>query len=158
METTRHFTSTVYVVRDGKTALHDHQRAGTWLPPGGHIDRDEVPRATARREVREETGLDVTLKPQRTDISTDRVTELPGPERFLLIDVHEYGNGSVAHQHLDFVYYGRLEEGQISPPDETLSAGDWTWFEPAELRSDERIDPDVAVQGLEAIETVPEMT
>lgn len=146
----------MYVVRDGKTALHDHQRVGTWLPPGGHIDRDELPRATARREVREETGLDVTLRSPPTDISTDRVRELPGPERFLLIDVHAYGDGSVAHQHLDFVYYGRLEAGQISPADESLSAADWTWFEPAALRTDDRIGADVAAQGLEAIECVPD--
>jgi 8-oxo-dGTP pyrophosphatase MutT (NUDIX family) len=154
VETTRHFTATVYVVRDGQTALHDHRRAGTWLPPGGHIERDEVPRATARREVLEETGLAVTLNGQTPEISTDRVTELPGPERFLIIDVHAYGDGSVAHQHLDFVYYGKLEDGEISPADDSLSAADWSWFDNDELRTDDRIDPDVAVQGLEAIEMV----
>ena len=33
METTRHFTATVYVVHEGATLLHDHKRLDLWLPP-----------------------------------------------------------------------------------------------------------------------------
>ncbi|MFO7833730.1 MAG: NUDIX hydrolase, partial [Halohasta sp.] len=40
METTRHFTSTVYIVHEGATALHHHDRLGIRVPPGGHVDRD----------------------------------------------------------------------------------------------------------------------
>lgn len=152
METTRHFCATVYVVRDGQIALHDHQRAGTWLPPGGHINRDELPRTAAQREVREETGLDVTLRKPETSISTDRVSERPAPERLLLVDVHHYRDDSVAHQHFDFVYYGRLGEGPIDPADEALTADDWAWFSRAELQRDDRIEPDVSEQAREAIE------
>ena len=61
METTRHFTATVYVVNDGATALHEHKRLGIHIPPGGHVDRDELPHEAALREVREETGLEATL-------------------------------------------------------------------------------------------------
>lgn len=156
METTRHFCATVYVVRDGQTALHEHQRAGTWLPPGGHINRDELPRSAAHREVREETGLDVTLREPETTVSTDRVCERPAPERLLLVDVHHYADDSVAHQHFDFVYYGVLEEGPIDPADEGLGAEDWAWFSPAELQEDDRIQPDVSKQGREAIAALSE--
>ena len=43
METTRHFTATVYVVNDGAVALHEHERLGIRVPPGGHVDRGELP-------------------------------------------------------------------------------------------------------------------
>ena len=42
METTRHFTATTYVVEGDAVALHEHERLGKWLPPGGHVDRDEL--------------------------------------------------------------------------------------------------------------------
>lgn len=32
---------------------------GCWNPPGGHIEADETPAHTARREVMEECGLDI---------------------------------------------------------------------------------------------------
>jgi 8-oxo-dGTP diphosphatase len=35
---------------------------GYWSPPGGHIEPGETAREAARREVREETGLDVALQ------------------------------------------------------------------------------------------------
>jgi 8-oxo-dGTP pyrophosphatase MutT (NUDIX family) len=152
METTRHFCATVYVVRDGETALHHHRRAQSWLPPGGHINRDELPRSAAHREVREELGLEVSLREPGTSLATDRVRERPGPERLLLVDVHHYGDDSVAHQHFDFVYYGLLEEGAIDPVDDGLEAEDWEWFSRAELQADETIQPDVTTQGREAID------
>ncbi len=61
METTRHFVATVYVVNDGAVALHRHERLGIRIPPGGHVDRDELPHEAGLREVREETGLDPEL-------------------------------------------------------------------------------------------------
>ena len=50
METTRHFVATCYVVNDGATLLHEHEKLEMWLPPGGHVDRDELPHETALRE------------------------------------------------------------------------------------------------------------
>lgn len=152
METTRHFCATVYVVRDGRTALHQHSRAGTWLPPGGHLQRDELPRVAAHREVREETGLEVTLREPQRSVDTQRVRELPAPERLLLVDVHHYDDDTVGHQHLDFVYFGRLQAGDIDPADGDLTADDWAWFTPSALKRDDRIQPDVSKQGREAID------
>ncbi|WP_164093824.1 NUDIX domain-containing protein, partial [Stenotrophomonas maltophilia] len=60
METTRHTTATIYIVNDGATALHWHRRLGIRIPPGGHVERDELPHEAGLREVREETGLDPT--------------------------------------------------------------------------------------------------
>jgi len=38
--------------------LVDHRLAGLWLPPGGHVEPGEDPAETARREAREELGID----------------------------------------------------------------------------------------------------
>ena len=59
--TGRHFTVAVFVVWESKVLLHLHKKLGMWLPPGGHIEEDELPDEAAVREVLEETGLRVEL-------------------------------------------------------------------------------------------------
>ena len=58
---TRDFTATTFVVQEGRTLLLRHKKLGLWLPPGGHIDPNELPDDAARREVLEESGLEVEL-------------------------------------------------------------------------------------------------
>lgn len=38
--------------------LVDHKQAELWLPPGGHVEPDENPKETVRREAREELGIE----------------------------------------------------------------------------------------------------
>lgn len=38
--------------------LVDHKKAELWLPPGGHVDPDEDPKETVRREAKEELGIE----------------------------------------------------------------------------------------------------
>src|SRR3712207_2907004 len=71
--TGRHFTVSVFVVWEGKVLLHFHRKLGMWLPPGGHIERDELPDDAALREVYEETGLRVALVGERRDDVADPV-------------------------------------------------------------------------------------
>ena len=155
METTRHFTATTYIVNDGATALHHHDRLDLWLPPGGHIDRDELPKAAARREVLEETGLDVTILDRETSIEAPTVTELQGPEYLLLEDIHQYEAGVVGHQHIDFVFFGSVLSRDIDPNgDDERGTAHWEWFDPATLESHPELTPEVREIGLDAIETV----
>jgi len=42
--------------------LVDHIKAGTWIPPGGHIEPGEKPRQTVIREFREELDCKITEK------------------------------------------------------------------------------------------------
>jgi 8-oxo-dGTP pyrophosphatase MutT (NUDIX family) len=155
METTRHFVATVYVVHDGATLLHEHDRLGMWLPPGGHIDRDELPRAAARREVAEETGLEVTLLPetQSDPVESATVEELPGPEHLLLEDIH-VSDGEAVHQHVDFVYYGEASDRALDPAPGEASAAAWEWFDAADLERAEHLPSDVCELGREAIDRV----
>jgi len=155
METTRHFTATTYIVHDGATALHEHARLDMWLPPGGHIDRDELPRQAARREVYEETGLDVTLLESPAPIETPDVVELGRPAHLLLEDIHEYEDGTVGHQHVDFVYFGTVPSREIDPAGhDEQGDGDWEWFTTEDLREHPDLGAEVQAIGREAIDAV----
>ena len=154
METTRHFTATVYVVNDGATALHEHERLGIHLPPGGHIERDELPHEAARREVREETGLEATLVADRADVDAPNGRALPEPAHQMLHDINVYPDGSVGHQHIDHLYYAHVPDRQIDPlgHDETDSDA-WAWYTAEELAAGP-FDADVISLGQEAIARV----
>jgi len=156
METTRHFVATVYVVCDGATALHEHEKLGMWLPPGGHVDRDELPHEAALRETHEETGLDVDLVAPVGDLTSETVESIPQPQSFLLEDIDVHPDGRVSHQHVDFVFFGRAGTRAIRPSgDDEAHSAEWEWFTADELRANaERFEPDVVELGCRAIRTV----
>lgn len=55
---TDHFCSFLLPVhRETKSVyLGDHKKAGSWIPPGGHIDKDETITQAVIREMQEELG------------------------------------------------------------------------------------------------------
>jgi 8-oxo-dGTP pyrophosphatase MutT (NUDIX family) len=151
METTRHFTATLYVVNDGATALHEHPGLGIRLPPGGHVDRDELPHETALREAREETGLDPTLLADtRPEIASETARSIPRPRHLMLADVNRFGD-HVGHQHIDHVYFATVDSRRLDPADDEEPPETWSWYTRAELRSG-RVDEDVRRLGVEAID------
>jgi 8-oxo-dGTP pyrophosphatase MutT (NUDIX family) len=161
METTRHFVATVYVVHEGATLLHDHEKLGLWLPPGGHIDRDELPHEAALRETEEETGLEVSLLADSRDPTdpagpeSNTVEPLPEPQQLLLEDIDVHPDGRVAHQHVDSVFYGAAEARDVEPAPGETPAEAWEWVGPTELRENtDRYEPDVIELGIEAIDRV----
>ncbi|WP_255196296.1 NUDIX hydrolase [Halorarius litoreus] len=156
METTRHFVATVYPVCDGATLLHEHDRLGMWLPPGGHIDRDELPHEAALRECHEETGLEVDLVAPHGTIESDAARSIPEPQHFLLEDINVHESGQVGHQHVDFVFYGQADTREVDPAgDDEAHPEVWEWFTAEELdaRAGE-LPTDVVEVGKRAIETV----
>ena len=98
--TGRHFTVAVFVVREKKVLLHRHRKLGMWLPPGGHIERDELPDDAALREVFEETGLQVELVGERREDVSDPV-QLYRPAG---VQLENIGPG---HQHIDLIYFAK---------------------------------------------------
>jgi 8-oxo-dGTP pyrophosphatase MutT (NUDIX family) len=99
--TGRHFTVAVFVVWEGKILLHLHRKLGMWLPPGGHIEKDELPDEAALREVLEETGIRVRLVGERREDVTDPV-QLHRPAGVQLENIEP------GHQHIDLIYFAML--------------------------------------------------
>jgi 8-oxo-dGTP diphosphatase len=58
MTTRRAFSVAIFCRHAGQILLIRHRRLGTWLPVGGEIEPGETPLEAARRELREETGLE----------------------------------------------------------------------------------------------------
>src|SRR5215213_8221686 len=98
--TGRHFTVAVFVAWEGKVLLHYHRKLGMWLPPGGHIERDELPDDAAVREVFEETGLRVELVGEKREDVSDPV-QLHRPAG---VQLENIGPG---HQQKDLIYLAR---------------------------------------------------
>lgn len=105
----RDFTVAVFVVRDNAVLLHKHKRLQRWLPPGGHIEPNELPDDAAIREVLEETGVScVLVGPALNPIDTPgQPRQLTRPVGIQLADI-----GGDGHQHIDLVYIARgLDDG-----------------------------------------------
>jgi 8-oxo-dGTP diphosphatase len=49
-----------------RVLLCDHRLSGLWLPTGGHVEPNEHPVATVRREVVEELGVEARFDPAVT--------------------------------------------------------------------------------------------
>jgi 8-oxo-dGTP pyrophosphatase MutT (NUDIX family) len=96
----KHFTVAVFVVWEQKVLLHHHRKLGMWLPPGGHIEVDELPDEAAVREVWEETGVQVELMGERREDIVDPM-QLHRPAGVQLENIES------GHQHIDLIYFAR---------------------------------------------------
>jgi 8-oxo-dGTP diphosphatase len=105
----------VVVDDDGRVLLA--RRAGEvfhgyWDLPGGFLDEGEHPLDALRRELREETGLDVE------------------PAEFIGIWMDRYGDGEDAHATLNLYWTARVLDGEAQPADDV---SELAWFPPEEF-------------------------
>lgn len=128
MKYNKSITATVYVINDGKVLLHQHKKYKTWFPLGGHIEEDEFPHEAAIREVKEESGFDVTLIKTElaSEIELARVKRIPAP--FCLL--HE-GIGGVEN-FFDFIYIAETTETEPHPDGD--ESKEFKWFSYEELQ------------------------
>ena len=88
------------------------------MPPGGHIEPDETPQDAAKRECKEETGMDVEITGlPHHDLFAKNPDEghmLIQPIAMLLENIPESKErNEPAHQHMDFLFVARpLDESQ----------------------------------------------
>ena len=123
-------TATVYIVNDNRILLHKHKKYNTWFPVGGHLRSNELPHEAAIREVKEETGLDITLLETEHVANFDigRVERIPEP--FCL-----YHEDDINEQFLDFIYIGISSQNQVEP--NITESQELRWFSKEELQAEE---------------------
>jgi 8-oxo-dGTP pyrophosphatase MutT (NUDIX family) len=119
--TGRHFTVAVFVVWEGRVLLHRHRKLDMWLPPGGHIEQDELPDEAAVREVLEETGLWVELVGEKREDVSDPV-QLCRPAG---VQLENIGPG---HQHIDLIYFAK--PAGLTNIEERFSEDEVGWYGP----------------------------
>jgi 8-oxo-dGTP pyrophosphatase MutT (NUDIX family) len=136
----RQFTTTVYIFHGKKVLLHKHAKFGKWLPPGGHIEANETPPEAARREVLEETGLEISFL-QQENLHIDGYNAVSFERPFLCLLEHIPAHKEkLAHQHMDLIYLAEpLERGLL---EKDLMGFRWfSWEDLAAI--DEELFPDV---------------
>jgi 8-oxo-dGTP pyrophosphatase MutT (NUDIX family) len=125
----RHFTATAYILHQNRTLLHFHAKLKKWLPPGGHLEPNETPPEAAKREAKEETGLDIQLIDENPfQFKAAHASSFERPFLCLLEKIPAHLN-TPAHEHIDLIYLATpLEETQIAqiPPE-------FQWFSSSDL-------------------------
>jgi ADP-ribose pyrophosphatase YjhB (NUDIX family) len=77
-----HFTVTGIVFNtENKILMIHHNKLRVWLPPGGHIEENELPDDAVLREIFEETGIRALFlsETQKLEPSNENCRELQSP-------------------------------------------------------------------------------
>jgi ADP-ribose pyrophosphatase YjhB (NUDIX family) len=101
--TDRDWCATAFVVWNGALLLHHHAKLRRWLPPGGHVEANELPDDAAVREVLEETGVHVELL-------GETAIDAPGPRQLLRPRGIQLELIRPGHEHIDLIYFARPVE------------------------------------------------
>ncbi len=104
----KQFTATTYLFFKQKTLLLKHPKLEKWLPPGGHIEKNETPPCAAKREVKEETGLEFNfIRDEHIWINEWNANSIERPYMCLKEEIPKHKNVE-AHQHIDFIFIGKV--------------------------------------------------
>ncbi|MBN1386724.1 NUDIX domain-containing protein [Candidatus Woesearchaeota archaeon] len=134
-----------HLIHDNKLLLIHHKKLDMWLPPGGHIDKDETPDDTLIREFKEEVNLDIEiLNRNDVDPAGNIISQLALP---FYCNVHSVGD----HAHSCSFYLCRALKNEIKKKDDEVN--DFRWFTKEEL-NDPSVPVDVRNIGFKAFEAL----
>ena len=132
-----------YLIHNNKVLLIHHRKLDLWLPPGGHIDKDETPDEALIREFQEELGLEIEIL-NYNDIpkegSVKKKLALPFD-----VNVHSVGD----HDHCCFFYLCKSKSEVLALNKNELK--NFGWFSKDELNQ-KYIPVDVRNIALKAFE------
>ena len=134
----RDFTVAVFVVHAGRVLLHPHIKLGLWLPPGGHIEPNELPDEAALREVEEEAGIAIDLLPD-PDQPVDRPDQPRQLTRPVGIQLETIASD---HEHIDLIYFATVRNAASQADLPVVSEG-MVWMSLAELQAHEDMTEEV---------------
>ena len=111
--------ATLILDGQGRLLLMKRSDSGCWGPPGGAVEPGEAVETAARREVREETGLELG------EMTLFGV--FSGPELY-----YKYPNGDEVHN-ITIVYLTGERRGRVRLNGEHT---EWRWFAAAQIPED----------------------
>lgn len=148
----KQITASAWVVTDAapyKILLAFHRKLRVWLQPGGHVERAETPWEGMVREVREETGIDVS-QPSGL-IQTDAISwDMTVPSYIQVQTIPPYQD-QPEHYHVDFQYICQVaEQAPVHDPGES---DDIRWYTREELAELELLE-NTRIRALEILNTL----
>ncbi|MGH1492668.1 MAG: NUDIX domain-containing protein [Acidimicrobiales bacterium] len=112
-----------------RALLVDHRDAELWLPAGGHVEQNEHPAATARRETLEELQIAPNFLPEVGDVP-------------LFVTVTETVGQSQRHTDVSLWFvFGGSEADTIVPDEREFAATGWWSFEDVKHGGGAQFDP-----------------
>jgi len=104
----RHWTATLMLFNDNKTLLTYHQKLHKWVPPGGHVEENELLHEAAIRETMEEVGLEAEIiEDNHCTFAYPDAYSLPRPFLIQLENIPAHKD-QPAHQHIDAIFVGHV--------------------------------------------------
>lgn len=142
-------TVEVFVVKNNNVLLRKHDKYGIWLSVGGHIELNEDPNEAAKREVKEEVGLDIELVPttRLLDIENESYGHLIPPA---FINRHKINEN---HEHVTLVYFAKPKNENIVENEKEKSGG-IKWLSWEDLENSSEIKDTVKEYAKEALKFV----
>jgi len=149
---TREFVSTVYIVKEKRVLLVWNKKAASFVPIGGHVDKNELPCDSVIREAKEESGFDIKIiggkDVGREIISASGSKRVYIPQNFAIgLDVIKPD-----HHHINLIYIGKIEGGiQLARSDE---GDELRWFSKEELKAEPNLLENVKEEGMKVLDFI----
>ncbi|MGI6344293.1 MAG: NUDIX hydrolase [Bacillota bacterium] len=146
MTTTRDFTVATFVVWQEQVLLLWHRKLQMWLPPGGHIEPNELPDEAAVREVLEESGIHCQLVGERP-LAVDYPRQLVRPAGIQLETI----TSEPEQEHVDLIYFACV--ALDTRPQRNSESERIGWYSLAQMREMD-VAEDVLLWAEKAVEYV----